>query len=147
MSESGDGIQMQGVGSAGFTLQDLSHEGVHTLVLRGEVDLLAATKLEGVVRGLCAEDLAGLVLDLRGVTFMDSSGLRATLSANALCKRIGQELSILPGPPHVHSLFEMTGLAERLPFKTDRTYVAPPSDAILPKLFAPAERHDDRRES
>jgi anti-sigma B factor antagonist len=126
-------------------MDHLVHEGTHTLAIKGEVDLPVAAKLEHEVRLICAAPARHIMLDLREVTFMDSSGLKATLSTLKLCRRHGLGLSILPGPPQVHSLFQITGLAELLPFQTDEEQVNVPNEGILPKLFAPTDLHSDGR--
>jgi anti-anti-sigma factor len=128
-------------GTPRFQLHELVEGGEHTLVLTGEVDMVAAPGVEQAVGRLCVEGTTRIVLDLREVTFIDSSGLRAILSADGLCRQHGCEFSLVPGPEQVQGLFEMTGVAELLPFQTDeRRQLAP--DALLPKLFAPAERED-----
>jgi anti-sigma B factor antagonist len=133
-AESGD--------SRGLQVEDLSRDGKHTLILSGEVDLLATPDLKACVSRLCIDGTTGIVIDLRKVTFMDSTGLRAVLSAHRICAEHGYEFSLIPGPPNVQSLFELTGLAEHLPFQQDGQHVSLPPDAILPKLFTPADRDD-----
>jgi anti-sigma B factor antagonist len=139
-----DGQSAESGDSRGLQLQVLSRDGAHTVVLHGEIDLLAAPDLKESVRRLCGEGAARIVLDLREVTFMDSTGLRAVLSSQRLCAEHGSEFSLIPGPPNIHSLFELTGLAEHLPFQQDEQPVSPPPDAILPKLFTSADRNDRR---
>lgn len=114
-------------------------------MLSGELDLLSAPDLEDTVRHLCVAGAAGIVLDLRRITFMDSRGLRAMLSTQNLCATQSCEFSLIPGPEHVQSLFQMTGLLERLPFQAAEPPPRLPQDAILPKLFAAAEDDQDRR--
>jgi anti-anti-sigma factor len=142
MSVSGDDRSAECNGPARFRLQDLASDGLHLLVLSGELDLLSAPDLEDTVRRLCVEEATGIVLDLRRVTFMDSWGLRAMLSTQKLCAAHSCELSLTPGPEHVQSLFHMTGLLERLPFQTAEQPPRLPHDAILPKLFAAADAED-----
>lgn len=128
-------------GTPRFQLQELVNGGEHTLVLTGEVDMVAAPGVEEVVARLCVEGTTRIALDLREVTFIDSSGLRAILGADRLCRQHGCEFSLVPGTEQVQSLFEMTGVAELLPFQSDeRPQLAP--DALLPKLFAPAGREE-----
>jgi anti-anti-sigma factor len=122
-----------------FQLQDLADGGEHTLTLLGEVDMVAAPKVEEAVRRLCVEGTTRIVLDLREITFIDSTGLRAMLAADELCRQHRCELSLIPGSEQVQGLFEMTGVAGLLPFQSaERPQLAP--DALLPKLFAPVER-------
>jgi anti-anti-sigma factor len=122
-----------------FHLQYLVDGGEHTLVLTGEVDMVAAPEVEEAVRRLCVEGTTRIVLDLREITFIDSTGLRAMLTADGLCRQHRCELSLIPGSEQVQGLFEMTGVARLLPFQSvERPQLAP--DALLPKLFTPAER-------
>jgi anti-anti-sigma factor len=64
-----------------------------------------------------------LLVDITGVDFIDSSGLRAILAVKAECDRRGVELSMTPGSGQAERLFELTRLIERLPFrKSGRTH-------------------------
>jgi anti-anti-sigma factor len=122
-----------------FELRNLANGGEHTLALTGEVDMVAAPEVEDAVRRLCVEGTTRIVLDLREVTFIDSTGLRAMLTADGLCRQYRSELSLIPGSEQVQGLFEMTGVAGLLAFQSaERPQLAP--DALLPKLFMPAER-------
>jgi anti-sigma B factor antagonist len=133
-----DDQSARGDQSSRFQLRELASEGTRTLLLSGEVDLLAAPDLEAAVGRLCVEGTVEIVLDLSRVSFMDSTGLRATLSARELCDSRGYRFSLVPGPPQVQSLFDLTGLTELLPFQASEPSPPLPDDAILPKLFAPS---------
>jgi anti-sigma B factor antagonist len=99
-----------------FELQDVVSGGSHRLVLSGEVDIEVAPALEECLRELCTDGTTALVLDLRKVVFMDSSGLRITLLARELCQSHGCEFMLIQGPAQVRSLFEVAGLLAHLPF-------------------------------
>lgn len=88
--------------------------GRHTLALTGELDIDSATDLEEAVREVCASG-TDLVIDLRKVTFMDSTGLRVLIVAGALCEEIGHELAIIPGED-IQRILEISGLDRVLPF-------------------------------
>jgi anti-sigma B factor antagonist len=120
----------------------MASDAKRTLVLSGEVDLLAASDLREEIRRLCAEKPAALVLDLRRVTFMDSAGLRATISAYELCRKGGYGFSVIPGPRQVQRLFELTGLASILGFQHDGQRPARPENALPSKLVVRADRFD-----
>ena len=57
-----------------------------------------------------------LVLDLRGVRFLDSTGLRLVLELDAAAKEASQELMLIRGSNVVQRIFEVTQVAERLRF-------------------------------
>lgn len=104
----------RGPNVAPLSIRDTVGGGRHTLALTGELDLGSADKLEEAVRGVCASG-GELVIDLRKVTFMDSTGLRVLIVAGGLCEENGHELRIIPGED-IQRILEMTGLDRVLPF-------------------------------
>ncbi len=87
-----------------------------TIVLTGEADLLGAPKIEAALKDASASEPELIVIDLRSLTFIDSSGLQALITGHELCRARGHELRIVPGPENVQRLFELTGMNEALPF-------------------------------
>ena len=59
-----------------------------------------------------------VVLDLRGVTFSDSTGLHLVLEADAASRTQGWEFGLIGGPAGVQRVFDLTGARARLPFLT-----------------------------
>jgi anti-anti-sigma factor len=57
-----------------------------------------------------------LVLDLGEVSFIDSSGIHVVVIAAKRCAQENVRIVILPGPPHVHRVFEICQLTTQLPF-------------------------------
>jgi len=88
-----------------------------TLSLRGELDLVTAPELEDTVAALCLEGAQELLLDLRQVVFMDSSGLRTVLASMDMCRSHGCELMLIPGNGAPRRLFELTGVIGDLPLR------------------------------
>jgi anti-anti-sigma factor len=86
----------------------------HTLALHGELDLVTAPELEDTVAALCLEGATELVLDMRQVAFVDSSGLRTVLASTDMCRLHGCELMLIPGAAS-RRLFEITGVLDDLP--------------------------------
>ncbi len=78
----------------------------------GELDLGTAPVLEQALRHV--EGYDGLVLDLRGLAFSDSSGVHLVVGTCERADARGCELRIVTGPPEVQRVFEITGLQERL---------------------------------
>jgi anti-sigma B factor antagonist len=93
---------------------DVARDGkVVRITLAGELDLASSAEVEPVLRETGAEQR---LIDLRDVTFMDSSGLRLILSAHAAARRYGQSLTIVPGPPAVQRVFQLCGVENELRF-------------------------------
>ena len=57
-----------------------------------------------------------VVLDLSSVSFIDSTGLHATIELHQRCAHCNIRLVIIPGPPAVQRPFEICQLTEILPF-------------------------------
>jgi anti-anti-sigma factor len=76
--------------------------------LAGELDIDTTPLLEWILRDPHSQaDL--VVLDMRDLAFMDSSGVHAIVDAGADVRRLGHRLVILRGPPDVDRLFALTG--------------------------------------
>jgi anti-anti-sigma factor len=104
----------RGPNIAPLSIRKTVRAGRHTLALTGELDLDSADELEEAVGEVCASG-APLVIDLRKVTFMDSTGLRVLVVAGMLCEETGNDLRIIPGED-IQRILEMSGLDRVLPF-------------------------------
>jgi anti-anti-sigma factor len=98
-------------------IQEHQLDGRCTLVLRGELDMASAPTLDVALRRVSTGVTDVLTLDLSELTFMDSTGLRALLLAGELCRQSASELIVIPGPPQIQRLFEVTGMLGQLPFQ------------------------------
>jgi anti-anti-sigma factor len=88
--------------------------GVRVIALGGEFDLAGVQRFEAELQRLEGESPDVLVVDLTELQFMDSSGLRALVMADQRAQKAGRRLAIVPGPPPVRRVFEITALDERL---------------------------------
>jgi anti-anti-sigma factor len=89
--------------------------GRRIITLQGEIDGRAAEQLVAEVdRFLADPDPAGLVLDMAGISFVDSAGLRALISVEAEARGAQVTLSVVAPPREVVEVLRMTGLGERL---------------------------------
>ena len=87
----------------------------HALVgLCGEFDLAAVEAVETALLPVEAR-FPMVILDLREVTFLDSTGLRAIVSADARAREKGFELKIVRGSKEVQKLLYLAGLDKILP--------------------------------
>ena len=81
----------------------------------GEVDLTSADRLAAAVREALGQ--GPVLLDLEGVTFMDSSGIRVLDALLRDCAREDWDLRIGTAlTPAVTQIFDLTGMSATLPF-------------------------------
>lgn len=78
------------------------------VVLAGELDLMSASSLDREVRELRASGFGHIVVDLRRVTFVDSTGLRTLIGLNDHARADGYCVMLVPGPPAVQRIFDVT---------------------------------------
>ena len=90
------------------------------VALAGELDVRGSAALDPELRRLASEPGPPvLVLDLRGLRFMDSSGLRTVVMADSALRAEGRRLELVRGEPEVQRVFEVTRMDERLTFVDD----------------------------
>ncbi len=82
----------------------------------GELDIATVDKLRAEVERLRESGFGKLVLDLRGVRFLDSTGLRLVLELDHSAREASQELLLIRGSAVVQRIFEVTQVSERLQF-------------------------------
>lgn len=99
-----------------LTIDVTSTSEARTVVLSGEADLLGAPSIESALTD-AANDAERITLDLRNLTFIDSSGLRALMRGHEQCVARGVQLHVIRGPENVQRLFELSGMHEILPFR------------------------------
>lgn len=100
-----------------MTLLELSTESNDATVriaLQGELDIATAGQVERELDRVERETPDTVVLDLRGLTFMDSTGLRIVVAADARAREQSRRLVVVRGPEPVQRIFRMTRLDERL---------------------------------
>jgi anti-anti-sigma factor len=93
-------------------------QGPRALVtLRGELDTLATAELEPELERLAEHPTVEVVaVDLRGLDYLDTSGLRAVVCARDQLEEVGMRLVLVRGPIEVQRVFEITRMTERLDF-------------------------------
>src|SRR4051812_38194153 len=96
---------------ADFALTVSAAGAVRVLAPAGELDLATGPRVLAEVERLLAPDgPERLVLDLSDVRFMDSSGLRAVLTAERRARDAGRRLALVEGSDPVRHVFEITGM-------------------------------------
>lgn len=89
------------------TVVDVRDDGVMIIPV-GELDLACTDELAREVRRARASGSVRVVLDLRGIQFIDSAGLRLLLSLRNDAKRNGHRLILVPPGRAVGRIFEIT---------------------------------------
>ncbi len=113
-------------------LREVRSEGRLTIELEGEVDLACAQILADALTAIDASALDAVVVDLSGLTFIDSTGLRAIIAGKSHCAEQGADFLLVPGPPQVQRLFAVVGLLDVLSFSPP--IPGPPSGEVLDEL-------------
>jgi len=101
--------------STALAVHESDRDGVRVLEAFGELDLATAPRLCVLVDAARTHRVKRLMIDLTGVDFCDSTGLRALMGASAEMRVSGGRLAIacLAGSP-VSRLFDIVGARESL---------------------------------
>jgi anti-sigma B factor antagonist len=107
-------------------LIDVSREGERVVLrLDGDLDMASVPLLESEVELATLDDTASIVLDLRGLEFLDSTGLRAILLLDKRSTERGQVFALVRGSEQVQRLMSMTRVDEHLKI------IATPEEILL----------------
>jgi anti-sigma B factor antagonist len=82
----------------------------HTIVLSGELDVASAPVLEEALAEACDSGAHEVVLDMSGLEFMDSTGLRAILRGKARCEDQDCDYRLTPAQRPVERSLTSTGV-------------------------------------
>jgi anti-anti-sigma factor len=107
-----------------FAIRIQESGGTARIELDGELDIASTPSAEAELRRVEESGAGVIVVDLRGLTFMDSTGLRLLVSADARARDGGHRLVIVRGPASVQRVLELTGLDTRLEVIDDPAEVA-----------------------
>jgi anti-sigma B factor antagonist len=91
-----------------FSARIESSEGVGRIALIGELDLATVPFLEETLARLGADGALSITLDLRDLTFLDCSAIRAFLDARDRATAGGHLLILAGASPRARRLFELT---------------------------------------
>ena len=88
------------------------------LALEGELDLASAGQVQDGLAEAEASAARRIVIDLDGLAFIDSTGLRTLIEADARARERGSELVLRPGDESIQRVFELTGALDVLRFES-----------------------------
>ena len=93
-----------------FTVRTEQYGDASVVVPTGELDLATAPALEEALSRAFDGDHARVVLDLRELEFIDSSGLRTLLTARRQAEDAGQRFSLVAGHRGLERTLEIAGV-------------------------------------
>ena len=99
-----------------LVIHSVLDDRAHVVELTGDLDMRSAQVLEDELKRLERSDSLEIVVDLSGLRYIDSAGIKALIQADARARRSGRSLMLVRAGEQVQRVFETTGLATRLPF-------------------------------
>lgn len=98
-----------------FEVQRREHgDGVVVLAASGELDLASCGQLEDALAQAIAANSTHVIVDLRGLQFIDSVGLSVLIKADQQVRNGGGRFGLVRGSGQVQRLLDLTGLASRV---------------------------------
>jgi anti-sigma B factor antagonist len=98
-----------------FRIEELVDNGLPVISVTGEIDVATAPQLREALHGVIAQGDATVVLDLLGVTFLDSTALGVLVGGLKRCRELDGELHIVVHDARIKKIFEITGLNKVFP--------------------------------
>jgi anti-sigma B factor antagonist len=94
---------------------EVSNKGEAAVIsIRGELDLASSPALEEELERVAKSDATLVVVDLRNLEFMDSTGLSVLVRAHQRAAQSSQRFGLAGGSQQVQRLLSLTGVADRL---------------------------------
>lgn len=100
-------------------VETLRVEGGSVVSVRGELDISSASAFKQALEGARATDTCRVVVDLAGLSFIDSTGLRVLLAGKQRATAGGGDLRIRNARAEVRRLLEIAGVLELLSAERD----------------------------
>lgn len=108
MSDSDPGGMLSG---SSVTVDVQHHDDAEVLHVTGEIDMLTAPRVEEALMPLVRQQPSVLVVDLSGVTFLASAGLKLLVAAQQ-ASREGTRVRVVAADQQTFRPIELTGLTE-----------------------------------
>lgn len=100
-----------------ITVRCAREEDTYVLELDGELDVGCVEPVSAEIKRIeqAVPAVSRMVIDLRKLRFMDSTGLRVLVQAHMSCQQRGVQLRLVAPTAEVERLLRLTGLYEQLP--------------------------------
>jgi anti-anti-sigma factor len=103
--------------SFGHLVVSTEHSGDTTVIaLRGKLDIASERCLVQALQRAWAISCIELVIDLSELEFIDATGMKVLLGAREHMLEHGGRLVLIPGPPSVQRMFQLTGTLDLFGF-------------------------------
>jgi anti-sigma B factor antagonist len=93
-----------------FHIEERPDGDVPVIAVSGEIDVATAPQLRETLQGVISRGKTTIVLDLLGVTFLDSTALGVLVGALKRCRDAGGDLQVVVAEARILKIFEITGL-------------------------------------
>lgn len=104
---------------ASLKVETEQRSGEFRVLLFGDLDILAFEEIDQMLAGAQRNGDQRVIVDLRGLEFIDSTGIRALLLAYKRAESGGNQLCFIRGQEGIQRIFQLVGLDNRLPFCED----------------------------
>lgn len=98
-----------------FHITDREVDGVPVVSASGEIDVATAPPLRDRLQAMTTSGKSTVIVDLLGVTFLDSTALGVLVGALKRCREAGGDLPLVITEPRILKVFEITGLTGVFP--------------------------------
>jgi anti-sigma B factor antagonist len=120
------GRKEEGVGTDFEVSIDEHAEGYSVIAVRGEMDLHTAPKFQyAIERAAGSEGVGAVVVDMAGVTFMDSTALSALMRSKDALGQQGVSLRLAAPSGAVERIFSVTGFQDYFDIFSSREAAIP----------------------
>lgn len=102
-----------------FEIESVREQDGARLALSGELDIATVPRVEAAVNATLTAEVRMLTIDLSGLGFVDSSGLRLFIVLDQRAASEGWALRLIRPAEHVLKVFRVSGVEENLPFVED----------------------------
>jgi anti-sigma B factor antagonist len=109
-----------------FHIEERIDRGLPVIAVVGEIDVATAPQLRETLHHVIAEGHPTVVLDLLGVTFLDSTALGVLVGGLKRCRELGGELHVVVTDARIKKIFEITGLVKVFPIVDTLSEVVAP---------------------
>jgi anti-anti-sigma factor len=97
-----------------FNVEERNEGSAWVLAASGELDLRTSPQLEQRLDRAWAAGAELVILDLRQIEFMDSTGLRVLLGAHQRAQETGRRFALVRGADQVERVLTLTGVRDLL---------------------------------